>query len=153
MTWTSDLLAGVAAYLVGSELDPSGVTCTFETSGAYDPEASPWPIVMGPLPPAPDLVIGLTPYPVDDDPGEVNDSILGVQVRLRGDRDPRTVDDQADAVFDRLHAARMLTLNGIRVALITHASGTDLGPDSNGRHQRTANYYLQATRPSTHRPD
>jgi hypothetical protein len=147
MAWTDDLLAGLADYLADD-----GTAFTWDPTGTYQP-AAPTPLVIGQLPIGPDQVVALSPYPVDDATGDLNDTVLGVQFRVRGTKDPRTVLAVTDAVFDRLHSARRLVLGGVHVVQIWHVSGADLGTDSNNRHERTENYYVQATRPSAHRPD
>ncbi len=148
MGWTDDLVAGLAAYLADD-----GTVFTWDPDGVLTPSGNAVPIVVGIVPTQPDQVLALSPYPVDDDAGDLNDTVLGVQLRFRGTRDPRTVLTLSDAAFDRLQSARRLVLNGIPVVQVWHASGTDLGPDDNGRHQRTENFYVQANRPSAHRPD
>lgn len=147
MAFTDDLLGGLAQILADA-----GVGRWNPDGAAYTGEGPP-PIVIGSVPGQPDQVITLAAYPVDDEV-ELNDSTIGVQARARGDRDPRTVDALDDDVFDKLHGLANLTLStGVRVVQIYRTSGTPLGVDGNGRHERTSNYYVQAARPSAHRPD
>jgi len=142
--FSDDLLTGVAAYLA------SGGVGTWKPSGAYLP-ADVRPIVITSVPSSPDEVIVLTPYVVSDS-YSMSDSVQGLQVRTRGSRDPRTVQDVDDDVFDRLHGAHGVTLpGGLRLVMCERRSGTPLGTDGNGRHERTSNYALTVWRPSSHR--
>lgn len=145
MPFSDDLVAGVAVYLA------AGGVGTWRASGAYlTTDAS--PIFDTASPGSPDRIIVLTPYVVSDDVS-MGHGVQGLQVRTRGTRDdPRTVKALDDAVFDRLHGAQGITLpTGIRVVMAERTSGTPLGADGNGRHLRTANYYLTVQRPSQHR--
>lgn len=144
MSWTDELLAGVAGYL------QAGAVGTWRPDGAYLP-ADVRPILIAAVPSTPDVVIVLTPYGVSDDPS-LSDSVQGLQVRTRGDADPRTVNDLADDVFDRLHGAQGVGLpGGLRLVSAYRQSHTPLGVDGNGRHERSDNYHLTAWRPSAHR--
>lgn len=145
MSFTTDLLAGVAQYL------EDGAVGTWKATGTYV-LADPNPIVIAAVPASPDRVITLTAYSVDDDE-QLADSTQGLQVRCRGTSDPRTASDLDDAVFDRLHAAGPLTLGGVPVVGIRRVSSAPLGPDGNGRHEISSNYYITVARPSQHRPD
>jgi hypothetical protein len=145
MPWTTDLLAGVAQYL-----EDHGVG-TWQASGAYAPGAS-VPIFITASPGTPDRIIILTAYPVSDN-GTLSDSVQGVQIRTRGTKDPRTVEEIADGVFDALHGLGSVNLGGVWLVHCYRSSGTPLPPDSNGRYERTDNYYLQVARPSEHRTD
>jgi hypothetical protein len=144
VAFTDDLLSGVSQYLA------DGGVGTWRPSGAYlatDPD----PIVRTSVPASPDRVIVLTPYTVSDD-GLMSDSVQGLQVRTRGTKDPRTVEAIDDAVFDRLHGAHGVSLpGGARLVMAERKSGTPLGTDGGGRHQRTSNYHLTVWRPSSHR--
>lgn len=144
MGFSDQLLSGVAQYLV------IGGVGTWRPDGAYLP-ADVDPIIRTSVPGTPDRVIVLTPYTVSDDVS-LSDSVQGLQVRLRGTKDPRTVESMEDAVFDRLHGAHGVTLpGGLRLVMAERKSGTPLGTDGNGRHQRTSNFHLTVHRPSAHR--
>lgn len=145
MGWTGDLLAGVAQYA-----EDAGIA-VWQPSGAY-PADTVWPIYVNAMPPSPDRVVVFTPYGMRDDAG-LTDTVQGLQLRFRGDKDPRTATDEADAFFDRLHGAEGLDLGGIHVVLIQRMSSTPLGPDANGRHEVSHNYAVTARRPSQHRID
>lgn len=146
MGFTNDLVSGVAQLL-----EDAGVGQWAADGGAYAP--GPPPIVTASMPASPNKVIVITPYPVDDD-AALTDSLNGLQIRTRGDKDPNTVNDLDDAVFDALQGRSALVLSsGVHVVQIYRNSGASLGTDGNGRHERTANYYVQAARPSAHRTD
>lgn len=106
-------------------------------------------IVLTDLPQTPDKIICLTHYDVLAHPS-LTDSIQGVQVRVRGDRDPRTSLDIMDAVYDALHALTHVTLgtapDDVQVGQILWQSSAALGPDANGRYERSSNYYLNVNR-------
>lgn len=144
MGFSDQLLAGVAQFL-----EDAGVG-TWQPTGAYAAGALN-PIFMSQTPGTPDRVMTLTPYTVSDDPS-LSDSVQGLQVRLRGTKDPRVVQDMDDAIFDRLHGATGVTLpGGVRLVMALRRSGTPLGADGSGRLERTSNYHLSVHRPSTHR--
>lgn len=145
MSFTGDLLAGIGQLLA----EQAGAT--WKATGSYA-ASDPWPVVITAVPATPDQVIVLTPYTVSED-DNLNDVVQGVQIRTRGTRDPRPVSDMNDAIFDALHGLTDLVLNGVPVVLVSRNSAAYLGVDDNGRHEHTANYYVMAARPSTHRPD
>lgn len=145
MSFTNDLLAGLAVLLA----DEAGAT--WRPTGVY-PAGSAWPIFLTVVPAAPDEMIALTAYPVEDNP-TVSDVVVGVQLRARGSRDPRPVQDRLDAAYTVLHGRAGTVIGGITVPLIWRQSGAYLGTDGNGRHEHSHNYYLHANRPSVHRPD
>lgn len=144
--FTSNLLTGLAELLAA------------EGAGSWSPSAayatSATGIVLDVLPSAPDKVICLKDYN-DDNDARLTDSVVSVQVRCRGDRDPATVRDMRDDVMAALHARRNTLLgtspNQVRVAQIVHASSAELGPDANGRHERTINFEIYVNRPDNDR--
>ena len=144
MSFTKDLLTGLAAYLHSASVG------TWKATGAYTSGQT--AIVIGALPQTPDRAIALAFYPVEDSPS-LSDSVAGVQVITRwGGEDPTATDDLADGVFDALHGMTAVTLStGVRVVQCLHQSGASLGRDGNGRWERSDNYYLTIHRPSTHR--
>lgn len=143
--YTSALLAGIAERLAAS------TGWAWSPTGAYL-NGSAVPIFIGQVPSTPDLVVVLTAYGIDDDPA-LTDSTTGVQVRTRGNRDPRSADDLADTAFDVLHGLHDVVLGGVPVALLARASWTALGADSTSRYERSDNYRAITTRPSTNRQD
>jgi hypothetical protein len=144
VSFTGDVLKGLAQYL------EDGGVGTYLESGAY-PSGTVDPIFLGDVPSSPDRIIVLTAYSVEDDPS-LSDSTLGVQVRTRGAAgSPGSVDSLDDAVFDRLHAARGIDANGVRIVQLLRRSGAPIGRDGNRRFERTSNFYVTAHRPSEHR--
>ncbi|MFJ2909356.1 minor capsid protein [Streptomyces sp. NPDC087228] len=138
MSYTADVAEGLADLL-----DEHGL-------GTYGPPDEPYPtqgtaIVLGVMPAAPDRVLCLTPYSVEDTGS--TDAITAVQVRMRAGRDPRDAYGLADAVCDLLHGREGFHLRGVPVALMWRQSEAQLGLDSNGRMELTANYYARTTRP------
>ncbi|MFF5228449.1 minor capsid protein [Dactylosporangium sp. NPDC000521] len=144
--WTSRLLTGMAEHLAAA-----GIAQWRPDGPAY--LASETGILVRAVPPQPDRVITLAAYPIATTRRGLADHDTGVQVRLRGDTDPRDCDDLADAVFEELDGATNLTWGGVRVVQIGRASYTSLGQDGNGRWERSENYYLQTMRPTAHNPD
>lgn len=142
MSYTADLLAGVATHL-----DTTGVA-TWRPNGAYvDGDV---PITIAGLPDTPDQAIALTYYTVTDDPS-LSDSVAAVQVRCRGGADPRDVLGLDDGVFEQLHGLTDAQLGTVHIVECLRNSSTPLGRDSTGRWEHVSNYYLTLWRPSAHR--
>lgn len=143
MSYTADLTAAVAAYLA------AGSVGTWKPNTPYI-DSDPTPIVLQSMPGAPDSVLVIADYSISDEYAD-SDSVIGLQVTMRGDRDPRTVAALSDAVFDRLQGLQGLDFPGGRVVMAWRSSETPNGEDGNNRHIRSANYYLTVWRPSPHR--
>lgn len=144
MSWTNDLLVGLAGLLA------DGGAGAWSAAGAYPSDADTI-IKISDYGGNSRGLITLTPFAVSDDL-TLSDSVQGIQVRTRGDRDARTVDELDDKVFDLLHGLYAPALStGVRVLSIWRNGGTPLGVDENGRHQRTSNYHAQCYRPSPNR--
>ena len=141
----TDLLTGLATHLAAG-----AIGATYSPSGAYS--ALQTGIVLGNVPQAPDRIITLTAYGVEDSPA-LSDSVLGVQVRCRwGGQDPRPVDDLQDSIYNLLHGKTNYTLStGVFVVQSLRQSAVTLGQDENARWSNVANYYLSVHRPSTYR--
>jgi hypothetical protein len=144
MGFTTEVLSGVAQLLAGNgvaEWKPPG------TDPYLLDEAG---IVLGVPTQQPAALIALAVYRTDDDPS-LSDSVVGLQVRVRGrDADPRDADALADGVFDTLHGYRGYA-GSVRIVYARRVSTLPLGVDDNGRHERTDNYDLTVHRPSPHR--
>jgi hypothetical protein len=147
--WTSDLLTGLAVHLAAAAVG------TWRPTGAYT--AAETGIVIRGIPQTPDRLITLAPYPLDG--GEhrgMADHDTAVQIRIRAGTDPRTCDDLADAVFellDSLGSDGPVNLGGIPVLDMWRQSYTSLGVDTNGRWERSENFYLLAMRPTVNKTD
>ncbi|WP_320069603.1 minor capsid protein [Micromonospora sp. RTGN7] len=142
--WTSRLVTGLAEHLAAADIG------TWRPSGSYP--ASEVGIYIRAIPPSPDRIITLAPYVVASPPGTA-DYTMGVQIRVRGTKDPRTTEDVADAVFDALDSAAALTWGGIPIVQVYRQSYAALGADANGRWETSSNYYVEAMRPTSNRTD
>ena len=143
--WTTRLTIGLAEDLHAAAL------AVWRPVDPYEPEET--GISLRTAPQTPDRVIVLTPYPVTDDPA-LADVVLGMQIRFRGrPGDTQDHEDLGDAVFAHLHGATGLLLGGIPVTHMWRQSASQLGRDDAERWERADNYYLQANRPTAHRPD
>lgn len=141
MAFTVDLLESL-----GNLLATDGV-------GDYSP---PWlatdvAIVIDALPASPDRAIAMSLYPVSDSAG--TDSTVGVQFRIRGNKDRRSAKDTIDALFNALHDRTHYLIGITPVVRSWRQSGAYLGTDTSNRQEYTENYYLQITRSGTHRED
>lgn len=140
MSYSNELTAGAAELIAAGGLAlwrPTGIYTSGETG-----------ITVGVMPDAPDGIVCLTAYPVEDT--DLTDAITAVQVRMRAGRDPRVVQQLADGVFDLLHNREHFALGTVRVALAWRQSQAWIGQDTHGRMELTANYYLRTTRPGPH---
>ncbi len=142
--WTSRLLTGCAEHLHAADV---GV---WRASGAY--QTNEVGIFIRAIPAAPDRIITLAPYVVASPTG-LADYTQGVQIRVRGTKDPRVAEDLADAIFDALDSAHGLFWGGIPIVQCYRQSYTALGADSNGRWETSSNYYVEAMRPTPNRTD
>lgn len=145
MGWSSDLATGLAAHL-----DAGGVG-TYEPSGAYDPAMADPAITFQSLPDLPGgKAIALSFFFPNGGTGGVT---AVAQLHFRGDEDPLSPDEIADAAWTLLDNAEHLTLGGIHVALMYRQTSAPLGLDDSGRWTRADTYHLIADRPSTNWPD
>lgn len=140
---TLDLLRGLAELL-----DAEGVA-SWDPAGGYAEGAA--GITLLGMPQTPSVLLCLTDYPVSVG-GRLSDMVIGVNVRIRGDREPATALALADGTLTALHG-RGNTLLGtapdqIRVNQILWQSAAPLGPDGNGRYERSTNFYVHLNRPS-----
>lgn len=109
-------------------------------------------IVLQDVPTTPDRIISLTAYTVLDDL-ELNDSMIALQVRTRGDTKPSTVMDTDDAIFALLHGLHDATIGGVPLAIMRRVSALSGPKDANQRWERASNYYASVNWPTAHRPD
>jgi hypothetical protein len=144
VSWTDDLLTGVAAWLADLGVG---------TWAPDDPvEGQTRPFIDGALPEAPDVAAGLTAYSAVDDPA-MADTLQPIQFMLRGTQDPKIVREFGDDIYDVLHGATGLVLGGVHVPLVYRQSCPPMGIDSSGRLLVAHNYYFEAMRPTASRPD
>ncbi|SCL16342.1 hypothetical protein GA0074692_6866 [Micromonospora pallida] len=142
--WTSRLLTGLALHLQAAGIG------TWRDSGIY--QANEVGITIRGIPTSPDRIITLAPYVVASPPG-LADYTQGVQIRVRGTRDPRVAEDLGDSVFDALDSAHGLVWGEIPIVQVYRQSYTALGADANGRWESSHNYYVEAMRPTSNRTD
>lgn len=152
MAWTVDLLTGLAQHLAAA-----GVASWYGTDPFPDAPPLP-PVALRTLPDRPDRAFALDAYvEVETEDADLSDVTTAVQLQTRGTKDPGDVDDLADAAWDVLHGARMLTLGSgltaVHTSLIYRRSSAHLGVDDHGRYERSDNYYILASRPNAYRPD
>lgn len=139
MSWTTDLIGGLAAFL-----DGQGV-------GTYQPDGTGGSIVLGALPADLDTGIGIVPYNLQ--PNHIlADVTQPVQLWLRGPS-MTAVNDLADSIFTVLEGVQGVTLGSMFCPLIFLSSDVPQGVDATGRWERAVNYYIRATRPTASRPD
>lgn len=139
----ADLLEGIARHLAAKGLviyDETGVTgdCFIES-----------------MPSSPDTCVVLTVY----DDGREPDSKIGydeprMQVRVRGDTDPRTSRRKCAAIRSELHGLGPITLpDGTELKLsisLQNAPGS-MGKDTNGRFEHVCNFRMEHRSVTTHR--
>jgi hypothetical protein len=146
MTWTADLMTGIAEHLHAEGAgtwNPTGVYTAGQT-GIYIAVMPPGSTTSSSL----DRAIVLTDY--DPNGGnQAGDVFPRLQVRCRGIRnDPLSVVAIKDAVRDALEGLQSVTFGTVTVSGINHTSGAPMGIDGNGRHERSDNYEIQARRTS-----
>jgi hypothetical protein len=137
VSYTTDLVDGTAALLADAGLGvyrPAGPAYTTTETG----------IVIGSMPDAPDRVICLTPYPVEDT--GMAEATTGMQIRMRAGVDPRQVLAMADGVFDLLDNRSHFRFGAVLVDLAWRQSEAQLGADAQGRLEIASNYYLRTVR-------
>lgn len=143
--WTSRLLTGLAEHLAAAGV---GV---WRPAGAYT--AGEVGITIRSVPQSPDQVLTLAAYPIGSTLPGLADHRTAIQIRIRGTTDPRVCDDLADAVYELLDGASRLAWGGIAVVQVWRQSYTSLGDDTNGRWERSENYYLDTMRPTNNNTD
>lgn len=106
-------------------------------------------VVLGDLPTNPRQAVGVTPYPISDNPAGT-DGVLGLQFMMRSPGlDPRPVWTMRDAIYDALSGRTMFTVNGHPVASLWRPISAPLGPDALGNYEHADTYYLNISRPAT----
>jgi hypothetical protein len=138
--YNTRLMTGVGQMLADAGLG------NFTLTGTYPDDE--WAFFVGIMPDQPDRAIALMTYPVEDT--DLTNVITGLQLRYRGLRDPREVEDMSDAVYDLLHMRAHYEVNGTPVNLSWRQSGSWVGQDTNQRVERVENFYLRTERESPH---
>jgi hypothetical protein len=141
--WTTDILVGLA-----ERIDTAGIG-TYEATAAYDPAATVPVITLQGLPDLPNKAIALAYF----SNGGTGGVTAAVEITVRGDADPTSPDQIADAVWTLLDNAADFLLGGVHVALMYRQTSAPLGLDAAGRWSRGETYFLIADRPSVNWPD
>lgn len=115
-----------------------------------NPGADDVAIVLGALPPAPAKAIAIVPYPLQDDP-LLSDSVIAVQLRIRGDGDLRTGLDLSAAAFNALNGLQSVQMGGIYMAMLWRQSSAVMGLDENQQWNLSDNYYGRVNWPTQYR--
>ena len=137
----ASLLDGLATHL-----ETVGIATYSLTTPVPDPGIA---VVINAMPETPDRIVSLTTYSVADDPALIQ-GVVGLQVRVRGGEDPRESIALDDACFDAFQTLTGL-FGSVWVTQMYRQSGAPLGQDANDRWERSSNYYIDVSRPSTHR--
>ncbi|MFI1942060.1 minor capsid protein [Streptomyces purpureus] len=138
-----DLLDSIARYLAERDI----VT--------YDPDGITGDVFLESMPSRPGVAVVLTVY---DDRVEP-DSLLGydeprMQVRVRGDADPRTSRRLCARIRSALHGLGPVTLPGgveLILSVCLQGAPASLGVDENGRHEHVTNFRMEHRSITTHR--
>lgn len=135
----TDLLTGLAELLAAQgvgEWLPAGAA-----AGAPLPA-----IALRSTPPNAPRSITLLEY-VAERSARLTDSTIAINVRIRGDKAPSTAAGIAAQVYAAIHALGPVELgtapNKIRINDVFWQSETQIGPDQNGRYERSVNYYAR----------
>lgn len=141
MSTTTDFLDGVIGVLVAAG---AGVT---RTGTPY--LATETAIALNSMPDDPDNAIVLTSYqPGNDDPF-LPMGRLAVQVRTRGDVNPRTEIGIRDACYAALHGLKRVVFGSVTVAAMQVMSSAPMGRDARGRWEYATHYYAVLDMPAT----
>jgi hypothetical protein len=120
LTYNVDFLDGLATLIQSAGIG------TYRPTGVYLPGET--AITIGVTPSEPDRNITITTYPIAD--SDLTTVTTGLQVRIRGGRDPREAEGIADQMYDLLH----------------NKSHYKLGQDTDQRMERAENFYFHAER-------
>jgi hypothetical protein len=142
MSFTSDLLTGLAAYLAAA-----GIGITYRPTDPY--LATETGVFFGLYPTSPDRVVVLSAYVTTDEP-KVALSKIRVEVALRGaPNNSLDVLDLGDAIFTVLQGAENLTFGTAHVVQALRVISASGGVDDNKRSERSDSYELDVDVPIT----
>lgn len=147
MSYTSDLLQGVAAQIAAAGL---GVYHADPTIPYADTDTA---IVFKNMPASPNRCIVLNVYGTGapEDPQNAV-SQLGLQVRARGLPNPVTdVNDLIDGVFLFLHGKQHQQYGTVHANQIRRVSSIPMGQDASKRQEHADNYYVDCDMPAGNR--
>ena len=119
----------------------------WQANGSYTSGTLP-AIFIRVMPESPDDAITLSTYTVQ--PGvSPDDEVIGLQILVRrAGKDPRRVDELAEAIRQVFHNRR--SFGDIPISHCALQSGASLGLDSNYRWSWSSNYYITTSRPTPH---
>lgn len=137
----ADLLDGLARHLTAAGLVD------------YQPDGTSGDCFIEVQPAQPDSIVTLTLYggaPVDS---RLPYDTPSLQVRTRGDADPRTSRARAQALYEELNGLGPVTLPDGSYLLLAVANQTPsfMGQDTTGRCEHVFNAALEVYAPSAHR--
>jgi hypothetical protein len=142
----TDLLVGIAQLLHDAGVvNWTGVAGVAATAGGLPA------CTLRQLPSDPVFVVTLFEYAVTAN-ARLTDLVQGVNFRIRSDAGPGRASLVSNQIFLALHAIGRRTLStGLGITDLQRQSEAQLGPDGNGRHERSVNYYALLNQPSTSR--
>lgn len=146
----TDLLLGLA-----EDLEARGIA-NWAGEGAAAVASGGLPgVTLRQLPPQPAFVVCLVDYDASMN-ARLTDSGINVNVRIRSDAGPSKASLIAGQITNAWHALGHYrfgigTDHELRITDVQWQSETALGPDTNGRHERSVNFLVLLNRPNTTR--
>ncbi|GAA3963069.1 minor capsid protein [Gordonia caeni] len=134
----NDLLDSCARHL-----DERGVA-TYSLSGVYSAPTAP-AVFFGQLYDQPDRAVAINHYLTVPDPiTHLGNPSMRFQLRWRGDKNPTTVHQLADAAFGVLHTLTPGSWpGGLRFLWVQRLIVAPIEPDASGRWERCDSYEIQ----------
>ena len=133
----ADIVDGIARYL-----DALGLL-------DYDPTGTTGNAFVGTMPAAPGEAVSLTLYGADTTTARDDAETARLQIRYRGDADPRTSARGCGAIRDALHGLTDTELpDGTWLVLATAPLPSPMGVDSSGRHEHVTNAAIDYAAPT-----
>lgn len=140
----TDFTDGVAGLLVAHGIGSYNAAGVY-TSGQVG-------ITTASVPTTPDQIICLTPSPIEDEL-VLNNTLVDLQIKLRGTLDPRVLMDRSSAIFNVLEGLQNVDFGAMHVALIWRQSSGFMGQDDNQRWMWSDHYYCRTNWATPNRPD
>lgn len=142
MSFTADLLTGLAQYLAGA-----GIGVTYRPTATY--LAGETGVFFGLYPTTPDRCIALTAYATFDQP-KIALSKIRVEIALRGAaNNSLDVDDLGDSVFNALQGIEHQQFGTAHVVQALRVISAATGVDDAKRSQRSDSYAFDVNVPAT----
>lgn len=133
----ADLTDGIARYL-----DSLGLL-------TYDPTGVSGDTFVGTMPATPARAVSLTLYGASTTDARDDADVARMQIRVRGDADPRTSERRCLAIRDALHGLAGVELpDGTWLVLATAPRPSPMGADANGRHEHVTNAAIDYAAPT-----